>query len=336
MNRRAFCLSLAAVACSGGEKRRRSRAPHDAGPTPDGHVTVDRVTPYVHRARRSPLELHGDTLAQRTPGGIVVWDTLAMKPIATHDIAHASACFTHDGRLAALASVDGRYVMHLIGRTGMRTVQCPELGKPGVLLPARDTSYFVVRGDDVIVLEELRGRIEHAGTLTVSAKPHLAYSADGRLVVAGKAMHVVDGTAVKTYAMQRRPLHVAAMPNDRCWLATANADERIDTLELVAIAAPDSVERTVTLPTEHVLHLATSPAGELAALVLWIDRYEERWAILVLDPQGRERTRIDVPRSHAGPQLTSAGFVAISAKRVVLHGLHESLLAWDAATGKLV
>lgn len=346
MNRRAFCLSLAAAAaCSAGEKRHRRRPrADDAHAEPGGPVIVDKATPYIHRRQRSVLEFFGDTLAQRTRDGIAVWDMLAMRRLAEHPIHPRSFCFTRTGMVAAFDVIEDRCVVHLIGRNGTRTLQGPQFAGPGVIFPAADTGFYVLGMQAVVVLEEVNGRVEQAALLELpdgsKTRPHLVYSlGDGRLVIADGLHILARGAPPQSYGQKRRPMHAAPMPGDRCWLSYEGADERVDALALVAITDPAAPAAQVAFPREHVLHLASSPAGDLAVLLYSLDAaptYVERWAVVVLDPSGRERWRVEVPRSHAGPQLTTTGFVAISEQRVVLRGPRDALLAWDATSGKLV
>ncbi len=56
-------------------------------------------------------------------------------------------------------------------------------------------------------------------------------------------------------------------------------------------------------------------------------------AIVVIDEQGTERWRAEVPAAFAANAMLSSGFVAISEHRVVLAAPDYSLLGWDASKG---
>ena len=356
MNRRTFCLSLVATACGGGEqkrRRRRRRPPPDAGY--DGPVYINRITPFATQRRRSELELHGNTLAQARPDGIVLWDALSMKPLTTHTLRFHSFCFMRDGSLALFSAPpgSGRCVVHRLDRSGrMRALEGPSYSTEyGYILPAftgpTGDYYYVLRRDDILVLEEMYGRVEAKARLDLpggSVPPRLVYSLDdGRIVIGGKRIYILErNNSVQTYQMSHEPTHIAAMPGERCWYSFAPPDDRIDTLELTSITAPTQIERRVTFPREHVVHMASAPDGNVAVLVFWLDEREKtfdeavRWSVLVLDPQGRERWRVEVPRVHlAGKSiaLNRTGCVVISEQRVILRGLRDTLFAWETATG---
>lgn len=318
-----------------------------------GPVIVDAIDPFRWQQSRSALEFHGDVLAQRAPAGIVLWDSLAMQPIATHALDPLSFCFMRDGSLAALVVPPGSascVVYRFDGGKKLRTLPGPQyLGKHGYILPATGTAgdyYYVLRRDDILVLDEVRGRVEEKAVLDLPerTKKHLVYSlGDGRLVIGGRRLHILDRAhPVQTKEVQQTPKHIVPMPGERCWYAFSTEGDRIDVLALAPIADPAKVERRVTFAHEHVVHMASAPPGDLAVLVLSMrddialqdDPF--RWVVLVYDAQGRERWHVEVPPWNTANRIIGTnwnGFVAISEHRVVLRGLQDTLFVWDAANG---
>ncbi len=69
------------------------------------------------------------------------------------------------------------------------------------------------------------------------------------------------------------------------------------------------------------------------ALALLLRTPEKTWAVAVMEENGLERWRAEVPATFAS-QL-DGGFVAMSDRRVVLLA-GDALLAWDATSGKPV
>ncbi len=80
-------------------------------------------------------------------------------------------------------------------------------------------------------------------------------------------------------------------------------------------------------------------ASAAAALVLEPEaamRETGGWTVVVVDESGTVRWRAEVPASLAHDFSLTAGFVAIDERRVVLADPDRALVAWDAATGKIV
>lgn len=72
-----------------------------------------------------------------------------------------------------------------------------------------------------------------------------------------------------------------------------------------------------------------------AAAVPILSKDDLRWSVVVINENGTERWRANVPATfNAGSSANNRGFVAISDHRVVLSGQDNALLGWDAATGK--
>ena len=351
---------MLAAACGGAESKRRRRrrrrtlSPGDGGAT--GRVYVDRISPYSRQRLRSRLELHGDTLFQGTREGIVVWDTLAMKPIATHAFEYQSFCLLWDGSLAAYAVPAGsdHFIVYRLGRNQKLAFPGPRaFTEPGHIFPANGADghdYYLLRKSTLLALDVEHGRVEIDDIIDLPrgyAIPALVYPlGDGRLVIGGSQIHVLDnGKLIRTRELARTPAHIVRMPDERFWYSVEDRDERIDTLELTQVMSSAPIERRVAFAHEHVVHIASAPTGDLAVLLFWMDRSEGkfedavRWTVLVLDAHGRERWRSEVPRSHAAGtwiELNTKAFVAISERRVVLQGLRNTLLFWDAANGTLL
>jgi hypothetical protein len=349
VNRRTFCLALAAMSCGPPPvtKRRVVHAPPD--PKPKDPVIVDRVSIYTYTGHRSPLAVHDDVLVVAASGVLERWDLLAMKRLESLTVAHDSYCFMQDGTLAIYAIPPGTdhglvYRVDPIG--AVQTLFGPYDPKVIALLPAHGTrAYYGVREDDVVLLTEDRGRVVIAASAPRPERGSLFYSLDdGRIVTLHTKVNVIEaGRPPQTYAMAPRiPLHVAPATNDRCWYSTGERDERIHSLILARLTTPTIVEQQIELgPSEHIVHIA-SHGDTLAVFVFWTragtttpdDGF--RWAILVFGDDGTARWRAEVPPAHtAGTfvDLSAKGFVAVSEHRIVLRGLRGVLMGWDAKTG---
>jgi hypothetical protein len=315
---------------------------------------VDAISAYATQTSRSAIEIRGDVLIQRSPEGVVVWDAATMKVRATHAFTSSSACLLLDGTLAVFAipeKSDHCVVYRVDAANKVTTLFGPYYQGRGTILPSgRAGSYYVLQDRSMVVFDEEQGRIEDNDSIPYPDKAaiqtNLAYSlGDGRVVLGGSRLHVIArGSALQTYALGRVPRHIARMPNDRCWYSfeSPGSNDRIGELALVAIAKPETDEQRVTRAREHIVHIASSPSGMLAMLVLALrtdapSRDEAfRWSVVVIDATAQERWRTELPPSHtAGTdlELGSKGFIALSEQRVIVRGLRHQLFAWDVATG---
>ncbi len=359
MNRRAFSLALAAVACGGPRRTRRHRKEPDGGVVtqPTEPVILDGTSLYRYTAARAPLAFRGDVLIQNRDGELLKWDSIAMKRLANYQTAHQSFCFMQDGTLAVFALPSDHCVVYRIdGADKMRTLYGPPFSERGTILPARRADEYYVIGQGLIYrFEESNGRVEAVATVPfpnrTSNPRHLVYSLDdGRLVVAGGGMRVFspDGPEQNAPMPGRIAKHLASAPNERCWYSYVDGSgERINTLVLARLSAPVADEQRIVFGEhEHITQIASAP-GAVAVLLLWVDEEKEtpqeglRWAVVVYgEIDGKPRWRVDLPLEVTSTRgfhaFSEAGFVAISEHRVVLRAFDHRLYVWDAGTGAVV
>lgn len=342
MNRRTFCLALATTAACGGRAPStpfRPRPPAAPSSPPAAPAARTEVTkPYAHRERQSLIAFSGDLLAQSTGGGLHLWDSLAMTRRCTFRVRYASFCFLQDGSLVAICARHrsaGAAIHHLDPTGTLRSYDAPAGLDDARLLPAASPAeVYALQESTVTVLARVGARFE---AIASYAFPHVyqagvrSYSlGDGRMVVAAGDLMVLyrDGRS-RSYATWRHPRHLAPATGQRCWYTLAAAhDAPIGQLVLARLDSPGLGDRTVHFGSAHIIDLAA--AGTTAAVLLR-DRAHARCAVALVDEDGRIRWRADVPPAHA-----AHGTLAVSAHRVVLCGLDDALLAWDAATGRRI
>jgi len=140
-------------------------------------------------------------------------------------------------------------------------------------------------------------------------------------------------------------LHVARSRGEGVWYSHATTKELLAANELVRtqITDPMRFERRIDFSPARIVHLASSSQA-VAALIFHppegtsVNDIKLRWSVVVIDDDGSERWRADVPPAFTPTflRLNQVGFVAISEHRVVLLGEGGQLLAWDAANGAVI
>ncbi len=360
MNRRTFFLALGATACGGRkvvERRPRKPTPRPAEPSGEAAQVANF---YEAQTYRSPLAFRGDLLVQSAGNELWTWDTTTMKRLDGYVVPHRHFCVVQDGTLVvfALPPDSSHCVFHRIDARGIReTIPGPVFGSYNrywthVLSASSSDEVHVTRDEEILLFQRVQGRMEATAKISIpspgsSIRGQLFSLGDGRLVFPGDGLHVLQaGKPALTYKMpERRPLHLVAATGERLWYSYPSTKQfqAANVLALARLETPTVDEHRVDFAPGRIVHLASSGRA-VAALVFTMREGKSpvepdlRWAVVVIDQDGTERWRAEVPASFIVDrfELNRVGFLAMSDHRVVLQGEKRALLAWDAASGAVI
>jgi hypothetical protein len=360
VNRRTFLLAIGATACGGGEvvhPRRRKPAPTkpEIKTEPGAMDYNSSVNVYEYQHYRSSLAVYGDTLIQRVKGDLWRWDMRTRERTAVYALSPLHYCFLQDGTLAAFTIDADRYALHRIHASGkVETILGPPISvrrKELHVLPASSPAQiYVARDAEIVQFEKVRGELEQTAAFAIpypnsSNRDQMFSLRDGRVVCLGDGFSVVQpNTPALQYATSPRiVIHSAPATSDRVWYSFSDPPpEPINMLALTRLTTPTIDDHLVNFAPGHIVHLATG-AGVVAVLVFTIRQggtgpggLDLRYTVVVIDDDGKERWRKEVPASVTADtftRLSRTGFLAVTDHHVVLRALKDQLLVWDASNG---
>ena len=200
----------------------------------------------------------------------------------------------------------------------------------------------------------LAGAVAEAGS-TMAEPAQGAYEArvfgrdDGRIVQWGArvGVQVLElGRPALTFPLPRaRVKHLAAATRDHVWYSCPSPDVDYENpvvdnryaanlLVLARVATPTVADFEADFAPARVTHLASGGGAVVALVTLPVDIGVLRATLVVIDDDGVERWRAEVPAAiDPGGFRLDSSFVAISEHRVILCRDDARLFAWDAATG---
>jgi hypothetical protein len=319
-------------------------------------------TTYVNvdsRARESQvgastIALRGDALFHIAGDDLDKLDATTLKPLDTWTVTPHQFCVVQDGTLVVFASVHNSSTSAVYLIDAHDTIETLE----GPIMVGNDTNVvlrgptaneiYVTEGDHLVHLKFHGMDAEELPRLprpspNDSSREQLFGRGDGSVVGPGK----MGGLAVVTSAGQvleyptpnRYVMHIVAGTQDRVWYSYAVQPQLTFAQHLVLVHAANPMAAIAKhdVSPGRIVHVG-SGGGAAAALVLAIDMaaHTISWTVVVVEESGAVRWRADVPAAFTEGFTLSRGFVAINDRRVVLAGPTRVLVAWDAATGKVV
>jgi outer membrane protein assembly factor BamB len=324
-------------------------APRDAGSGP--HDIGYDVADYYSQTRASPLAFRGDVLVQAAGTELWTWDAPTMKRLDSRVLEPRHFCFMQDGTLAvfSLPHDSERCVLHRIDAKGsLDTFAGPifRSDKTTAVLPARSPDEVYVSEVDEIVLFRIgSGGLEKTGALkhpdrNAFNRDQLVSLGDGRVVGLGDgAVHeLTPGQPTNAYKTTgQSPVHLVAATGKRVWYSYGSTEQDwfVNVLVLARLASPMVADHRVDFAPWRIIHLGSGGRAVAVLVSMLVGINEYRAAVVVIDENGSERWRAEVPATFKPASSSlSHGFVAISDHRVVLARHDHALFAWDAATGK--
>ena len=157
---------------------------------------------------------------------------------------------------------------------------------------------------------------------------------------AGGIAVVSPAGVVSSYpTTDRFVMHLVPGTQDRVWYSygTRTHPESAQHLALAHVQTPMTELAQLEVAPGRIVHLGSGGAAA-AALVLDPEAAMRQggWTVVVVEESGTVRWRAEVPAPLNQSFSLTAGFVEIDERRVVLAGPDRALVAWDAATGKVV
>jgi hypothetical protein len=350
MNRRSFLLAVGATACGRATANpRRPANPPKPTPIPSEPAVNQDLSLRSSQLRASVIALYADVLIQIVDDELRRIDATTLKRLEAWNLSPRQFCFAQNGSLVVFAVPPGSThtaVYRIDARGQLETFEGPILVASGasVVLPGRTADeIYVSDGDDIVRLhlhereaEELPG-MKHPSP-NAGNRDQLFAGGDGRVVGPdrGGGLGVVEpDKPVAAYRTPgRSPMHLAPGTKDRVWYTYApEVAWSASRLVLAQIATPMTELSKLDVAPGRIVHLAASGA---AAAALVFEQAAARRTVVVVENSGAVRWRAEVPKSFNPDGALTAGFVAISDRRVVLAGPDHALLAWDATNGKPV
>jgi hypothetical protein len=353
MNRREFLLALGATACGSTSRRPRRRVRRNTQEAPGRRPVCSRPDFDLSWEQTGPncLAFHRDLLVQSTADELWLWDSMTMARIGTSPTPHLGFCFLQDGTLVALVDPPGTRPceLHRIDAKGMTIDVLPNrflyTQDETQLLPAGSPTevYAAGRKHEVILFRMTKHTIEESahiyGDGSGQELRQLVSFGDGRLVgeYRDKIRVIEPGKPIRDYETPGFVVHLATTEDGRLWYTHTTKTTPAQTLVLARLSDRLIGDALFNFAPGRVIHLAAG--GGAAVALVFTNREAERdylWTIVVIDNNGRERWRIDVPAELEDGLNLNYAYVAISEHRVVLRTRNHALFAWDAATGQRI